>query len=199
MPPKSGENRGKIKKTAFFIIGLAVLFILYTTALETLPLTSKDGAILVEIAKAELSGHTYNRAVPQKLARNEPVFVSVYQDETRVACTGYTKPLFPLYESVAMLSKRIPPSEDENQEIVITVVGKYRMLKEGASIPVGRGVFVRKDLAEGIVLPQTFDEQKLSDEEALNLAAEKAGFSEFSWDDFEAFTFDAQIFRSRDY
>jgi len=200
MPAKDAakdEKQRKIITAIFFIIGLAALFILYAIAMEKLPLTTDEGETLIEIAGKTLTGQEFNNVVPQKLTRKQPVFVSIYQNKTRVACVGYSRSLFPLYESVELLAKGIELEPIDSYEIMVTVLGEYAPLNENEKIPAQHGVLVRRDGVEGVVLPLTFTEQNLTDTEALNLAAKKAGFTDFTWEGFEVFTFNAQIFQSK--
>jgi AMMECR1 domain-containing protein len=189
----------KIKKFLVFLSGLILIFIVYLALLQNLPISQRDGGVLIEIAGAVIEGKSYTGDPPQSLSIRKPVFVSIYKDGSRISCLGYTNPFFPLFESVEYLSKGTNIKSEEIDEIVITVFGSYKELGEGEEIPGTSGILVRKDGFEGVVLPSTFKEERLSDEEAFELAALKAGFSSFSRDDFEVYTYDAEIFRSSDY
>ncbi|MFQ5800742.1 MAG: AMMECR1 domain-containing protein, partial [Candidatus Hydrothermarchaeales archaeon] len=167
--------------------------------LQRLPLSSEDGDALIKIVESEIGGDAYMGKVTPRLSKRRPVFVSVYQNGSRIACLGYTKPFFAVYESVGYLARGINIDQEEGHDIVITIFDNYEEHRKGDEMPPRRGVMVRKEGFEGVVLPLTFEEKNLTEDEALELAAQKAGFSHFSWDDFEVFTFDAQLFKSEDY
>jgi AMMECR1 domain-containing protein len=185
-----------LKKILVFIVGFFLIVLIYNLVLQWIPLSEGDGHILMEIAGSEIEGNTYTGRVTPRLSKRRPVFVSAYQDGERVACFGYTRALFPVHESVRYLAKGMNIDLEEDYDVAITVFNDYEEYDEGDETPLGSGVMVRRDGFEGVVLPLTFKEANLTKDEALDLAAQKAGFSQFSWDDFEVFTFDAQVFKS---
>jgi len=187
----------RAKKAGVLFLALVFVLLAYLALLQGLPLREEDGRVLLGIAEAGLQGRSYGSPIPARLNKVRPVFVSVYSNGSRIACVGYTDPPFPLHESVRLLSQGIDIVVPEEHEVVITVFGGYEELKEGMEIPPGNGVLVRRDGYEGVVLPLTFEERNLTDEAALELAAQKAGFQGFSWSDFQVYTFDAKVFRSR--
>jgi hypothetical protein len=190
--------RKNIISISGFIIGLILIFLIYSALLNSLPLSRRDGEVLIGISESTMMGESYKGEITPRLSKKSPLFVSVYQNKTRVACLGYTKQYFPLHQSVELLSRGIELDAYSDQEIVITIFGDYSEFRKYDELPNNRGLLVIKDGSEGVVLPQTFKEKGLSIDDGLNLAAQKAGYREFDWDEFEVFTFEAQIIRSAD-
>ncbi len=186
-----------LKNGLAIILGFTILYVAYLTVLQFIPLSENDGKVLLEISRSRTAGDQYEGAIPPRLSKRRPVFVSFYQNGTRIACLGYTKPFFPLYESVGYLSSGLGLEQPSEVEIVVTVFGRYEKLERNIAIPPGKGVMVSRDGVESAELPFTFQELNLTTGEALDLAARKAGFPGFSWDEFDAYTFDAQVFRSQ--
>lgn len=189
------QIKGFARKAAILLAGLFFILALYNLALQRMALTPEDGRTLIEIARSEMEGRPYSGGLSPRLFKMSPVFVSVYRDGRRVACVGYTKALFPLYESVTHLARGLGHEGEGDYQIVITVFSGYEPLNRTEGVPEGRGILVRREGFEGVVLPFTFQEQNLTDEEALLLAAQKAGFDNYTWEDFQAYTFEAQVFR----
>jgi AMMECR1 domain-containing protein len=188
--------RKAVRNVLGLILGLFIIFLIYNSLLQNLPLSKADGNTLTTAALTIINGEEYEENYNPRLSKRKAVFVSVYKNDGRIACVGYTKPLFPLYKSVDYLTKGMNLEPYEEYKVVVTVFGRYNKLKEGDEIPVENGVMVRQGGFEGVVLPLTFIEHNLSKDESLELAAQKAGYSNFSWENFEVFTFDAQIFQS---
>lgn len=183
-----------MRKAAGLVVFVAVATVLYWLLAQHLPLSEGDGLALLEIAHAEIAGEEYKGPLPAKIHRKRPVFVSLYKNGTRVNCLGHTGSFFPLYQSVKYLSSSMKV-ENGSYGLAVTIFHDYEKVENLNGIAEGYGVLVRKDGKEGVVLPQSFREYNLTDEEALKLAAMKAGFERFSWDEFEVYKYRADVYR----
>jgi len=187
-------DKGDIKKGILFTGLFVGLLLGYNALVENLPLTEEDGRILLDIADRGLHEETYEGGIPLKLSRKAPLFLSVYQENKRVSCIGYTKPYFTLQQSVDRLSESTEFDKSKDYSLAVTVFGDYQPLEKYGLIPSNHGVLVTKNGTEGAVLPQSFTEYGLDDNLALDLAAWKAGFESFTWDEFTVYVFEADVF-----
>ena len=174
-------------------------------------LNEEEQKELLRIARKSIESKLSHRSMPVLKATAPPlsekrgVFVTLHKDGGLRGCIGYIHPIKPLYQAVSEMAieaafgdPRFPPlSEDELSQISIeiSVLTPLEKVRDPATIEVGKhGIYIRKDMNSGLLLPQVATEQGWSRETFLERTCYKAGLPKDAWKDAEIYIFSAQIF-----
>lgn len=163
-------------------------------------------SVLAEGKKASLpnpSGAT--AALKQPLG----AFVTIRIDGKLRGCIGRFTSSDPLYEVVrssavssAFEDPRFSPltsEEFEKCDLEITVLGPLKKIKNIDEIILGKhGIYIRKDMHSGTMLPQVATEQGWNVEEFLGYTSrEKAGLGWDGWKDAEIFIYEGLVLEEK--
>lgn len=135
------------------------------------------------------------------------VFVTLKQGDALRGCIGSIKTEDPLYRAVveaaisaAVRDPRFPPltvGELEATDIEISVLSPFREVEDTEEIVVGtHGLYLRRGLQAGLLLPQVATEYGWEREEFLEQCCRKAGLERNAWrnGDTEIMIFSALVF-----
>ncbi len=141
------------------------------------------------------------------LERSWGVFVTLKQGDALRGCIGSIKTEDPLYRAVveaaisaAVRDPRFPPltvGELEATDIEISVLSPFREVEDTEEIVVGtHGLYLRRGLQAGLLLPQVATEYGWEREEFLEQCCRKAGLERNAWrnGDTEIMIFSALVF-----
>ena len=219
LTPALGANRTELLKQAnsggttgdlSSVVGYATI----AFRRVAVPLTAVERQKLLKIARRtlenKLAGHKLPVFAPPEPALNEPkgVFVTLKKDGKLRGCIGYIRSAKPLFQAVQEMAvaaatedRRFSPvtkGELKGLEIELSVLSRMREVKELSEIEVGRdGLYIMKDQASGILLPQVAVEWGWDRAEFLKQVCLKAGLPDNAWPDQDArlYRFTAQVFR----
>jgi hypothetical protein len=179
--------------------------------------TGEEKKLLFEIArnsiKSMLSDKTRFtpdvRKLPEALKRPLGAFVTLKINGVLRGCIGRfvsTKPLYELVGESAISSAfndpRFPDltvSEYENVEMEITVLGPMRKISDIGEIKLGKhGIYLKKGMNSGTMLPQVATEHGWSVEEFLGYTArDKAGLGWDGWKTADIFIYDGLVLEEK--
>lgn len=172
---------------------------------------------LLEIARKAVESAVVGKRLPEfkveepELLKKEAVFVTIRNPKKPVTlrgCIGNIQPTKPLYETVIEVAKAaahdirflddpITPAELPDLVIEISVLSKFKRIKNIEEIEVGRhGIYIICGFNAGILLPQVATEYGWDREEFLRHACYKAGLAPDAWRDEETlvYIFSALVF-----
>jgi hypothetical protein len=143
--------------------------------------------------------------IPEALKRPLGVFVTLKINGVLRGCIGRfvsTEPLCNLVSASAVSSAfedpRFPAltkAEYEKVDVEITVLGPMKKINNIAEIKLGRhGIYIKKDLRAGTMLPQVATEYGWTVEEFLGYTSrDKAGIGWDGWKNAEIFIYDGLV------
>jgi MEMO1 family protein len=160
---------------------------------------------IIEAVAGEKQDET--EAVEIVLREKRGAFVTIKKHGRLRGCIGYISAVKPLYETVKDVAKSAavndyrfgPVTEDElkDLELEISVLTPLEKLNNTRDIIIGKhGLYMKKGLNSGLLLPQVAAEYGWSIEEFLKHTCLKAGLSPDAWKDgsTDIYTFSAEVF-----
>ncbi|MEE8637796.1 MAG: AmmeMemoRadiSam system protein B [Candidatus Margulisiibacteriota bacterium] len=203
-------NSGDVTGDRSRVVGYAAIAYSY----ESSPLSPKEKAKLLEIAREALEKHLSKKKVPELkidkgiLAERRGAFVTLTKKGRLRGCIGYIKPVKPLAEAVqemaiaaATRDMRFQPvtrNELKEIEIEISVLSKLQKVENINEIKIGRdGLYIVKGWRTGLLLPQVAVEWGWNRKQFLEQVCQKAGLPKHAWKDKETvlYRFSAEIFQ----
>ncbi|MDZ7291184.1 MAG: AmmeMemoRadiSam system protein B [candidate division KSB1 bacterium] len=180
-------------------------------------LRERDKKDLLDIARQTIEQYVKSHTVPQldlskfsaTLKDNHGAFVTLKKHHELRGCIGRMEADEPLYAVVQQMAiaaatqdYRFPPVKPEelNQlEIEISVLTPMRRIDSIEEIEMGRhGIYIRKGMNAGTLLPQVANETGWSKEEFLGYCAqEKAGLGWNGWKDAEIYVYETVVFSEK--
>jgi hypothetical protein len=177
-------------------------------------LSIKDKKDLLRIARSTVTASALNETVPEtdtahlstKVMQACGAFVTLHKTKQLRGCIGQFMAEEPLYEVVremaeaaAMRDTRfvpLKPEELEEIDIEISVLTPLKKISSTNEIILGRhGIYIKKGLSAGTLLPQVATETGWQLEEFLgHCARDKAGIGWNGWKDAEIFVYEAIVF-----
>lgn len=140
------------------------------------------------------------------------VFVTLHENGDLRGCIGYVEGVKSLQDAVidnaisaAFSDPRFMPvgvDEVQQLEIEISVLTPLEKIKNITDIEIGKdGLLIKKNMNQGLLLPQVATEQKWDRELFLQHTCMKAGLSSDTWKDPDAdiYKFSAIIFSEKDF
>lgn len=187
-----------------------------SSATETFTLTSGEKKTLLGIARdaisSRLKGTRQSTVSPAMLTTRllEPLgaFVTITSDGDLRGCIGRFTSQDPLWEVIGDMAleaafgdPRFPPLTSEEYpsiHIEISVLGPMRKIDDISEIKIGKhGIYLKKGLRSGTLLPQVAEERGWSVEQFLGYCArDKAGIGWDGWKDKDTqiFVYEAYVF-----
>lgn len=137
------------------------------------------------------------------------VFVTLKKHGDLRGCIGQIRAVDPLYKAVQKMAieaatrdPRFPPvrhAELKDIEIEISILTPFEPVKDVSEIEVGKhGLYIRKGLYSGLLLPQVPVEWGWDRDEFLEQVCRKAGLPPGAWKDATLFKFEAQVFNEKE-
>jgi AmmeMemoRadiSam system protein B/AmmeMemoRadiSam system protein A len=166
----------------------------------TFSLTEEEKKELLNIARQTLTSYLKERKIPDfkitspKLKERYGVFVTLEKHGQLRGCIGYIEGIKPLYEGVidnainaALRDPRFLPvsyNELKDIKIEITILSPLKRIKDLKEIQVGKhGLFIKKGIYQGLLLPQVAVEYNWDRETFLKHTCLKAGLDPESYQD----------------
>ncbi|NOQ34061.1 MAG: TIGR00296 family protein [Methanosarcinales archaeon] len=175
-----------------------------------------EGTIAVRLARSAIKAHLSGEVVetgdlPVVFGEKRGVFVTLHKNGDLRGCIGYPEPIMQLLDAIldsavsaAVRDPRFPPVRyEEMEEIVVEVTILTPPAKIDAMpsdmpkhVEVGKhGLIVRKDVYQGLLLPQVATEWGFDAEEFLSQTCIKAGLLPDAWlTGAVVYSFEGQIF-----
>ncbi len=175
-----------------------------------------EGTIAVRLARSAIKANLSREVVetgdlPEVFGEKRGVFVTLHKNGDLRGCIGYPEPIMQLLDAIldsavsaAVRDPRFPPVRyEEMEEIVVEVTILTPPAKIDAMpsdmpkhVEVGKhGLIVRKDVYQGLLLPQVATEWGFDAEEFLSQTCIKAGLLPDAWLTGAAvYSFEGQIF-----
>ncbi len=170
---------------------------------------------LFKIAKSSISSRfsgkessvTDDKKIPENLRRQYGAFVTLKINGVLRGCIGRfisTDPLYKVVEASALSSAfedpRFPPltrDEFEKTEFEITVLGPLKKINDISEIVLGKhGIYIKKELRSGTMLPQVATENKWTVEQFLGYTSrDKAGIGWDGWKNAEIFIYEGMVLK----
>lgn len=184
---------------------------------EEFNFTEKEREILFDIARRSIMSMLYDarRYTPDvskmtdALKKPYGAFVTLKIDGVLRGCIGRFVSDKPLYIVVgesaissALEDPRFPAltkSEYEKTDIEITVLGPMRKISDISEIKLGRhGIYIKKDLRAGTMLPQVATEYGWSVEEFLGYTSrDKAGIGWDGWKNADIYIYEGMVLEEK--
>ncbi len=179
-------------------------------------LTQIERKLLLETAREAITARLAGRKPVYKphsetLEKKFGAFVTLHKKGELRGCIGHLVGIRPLYVTIREMAlasafddPRFPPlekSELSDIDIEISVLSPMTKIKSVEEIKTGlHGVYIRKDLRSGTLLPQVAAEQGWDRDEFIGFACQKAGLEKTAWKepDTEIFTYTAIVFGERE-
>ncbi len=175
-----------------------------------------EGTIAVRLARSAIKANLSREVVetgdlPEVFGEKRGVFVTLHKNGDLRGCIGYPEPIMQLLDAIldsavsaAVRDPRFPPVRyEEMEEIVVEVTILTPPAKIDAMpsdmpkhVEVGKhGLIVRKDVYQGLLLPQVATEWGFDAEEFLSQTCIKAGLLPDAWlTGAVVYSFEGQIF-----
>lgn len=175
-------------------------------------LTDEEKSELLKIARESIECKLKGKPIPEfepstpELREKRGVFVTLNKNGELRGCIGYIQPIKPLYQAVSEMAleaafgdPRFPPlREDELSQITIeiSVLTPLKRIYDPSQIEVGKhGIYIRKGMNSGLLLPQVATEHGWTRETFLEHTCYKAGLPKDAWkENAEIYIFSAEIF-----
>jgi len=150
-----------------------------------------------------------NEKLPEIFTRKYGTFVTLRINGVLRGCIGRfisDEPLYEVVRETALLSAfsdtRFPPltkEEFDETDIEISVLGPLRIISNINEIVPGRhGIYIRKGMRSGTMLPQVATENHWSLEEFLGYTSrDKAGLGWYGWKDAEISVYEAVVLEEK--
>jgi AmmeMemoRadiSam system protein B/AmmeMemoRadiSam system protein A len=209
----SGEVTGT---TTGYVVGYSAWAVLAQAneeeSSEDSPLSRDEESELLRIARESIDCRLKKKAIPEfkpdspNLTQKRGAFVTLNKGGHLRGCIGYILPMKPLYQTVsevaieaALGDPRFPPLTDTELSgvtIEISALTPLERIYDEKKIEVGKhGLYVKKGLNSGLLLPQVATEYGWSREAFLEHTCYKAGLPKDAWkEDAEIYIFSAEIF-----
>lgn len=184
---------------------------------EKLKFTKDESEKLISIARNSIRTMLFDNkrltinpeTLPSLFKKNMGAFVTLKIDGKLRGCIGrFTSP-DPLYQVVSQMAQssafedsRFSPltkAEFEKTEIEISVLGPLKKISNINEIVLGKhGIYIKKDLRSGTMLPQVATENGWTVEQFLGYTArDKAGLGWTGWKDAEIYIYEAVVLEEK--
>jgi len=180
---------------------------------EVFSFSDEEVTQLFAIAQSSIKSMIYDKkrlviddkSMPSKLKIPMGAFVTLKINGTLRGCIGRFISSDPLYEAVrasafssAFEDPRFSPltrEEFEKTDMEITVLGPLKKINDISEIVLGKhGIYIKKDMRAGTMLPQVATENGWSIEEFLGYTSrEKAGLGWDGWKDADIFIYEGVV------
>jgi len=175
-------------------------------------LTPQEGRLLLKIARKTIKALLKGEKIPKieekegGLLQKRGAFVSLHRKGELRGCIGSFETEKPLYEIVQNMAEQaafhdprfspLTEKELDEVEIEISVLSPLKEIKNLEEIEIGKhGLYVKKGLHRGVLLPQVATEYGWDRETFLKNTYRKAGLPPHtSPKDVQIYIFSAQIF-----
>jgi AmmeMemoRadiSam system protein A len=164
-------------------------------------LTSDEEQALLRLARVTLQEWIQKESedvdlstfdLTETLSRNAGAFVTLHENGKLRGCIGYIEPIKPLYKTVIDNARnaatgdprfaKVTATELPHIDIEISVMSPLRTIDSVDEIVVGtHGLVIRKDVNQGVFLPQVAVEQKWNLEQYLEGICRKAYLPAGAW------------------
>lgn len=178
-----------------------------------LSFTNDEAKQLLSIARSSIRTMLYENkkltidpnTIPINLMKELGAFVTLRINGKLRGCIGRfisTDPLYQVVNQMAIASAledyRFNPltkEEFKNTEIEISVLGPLKKINNISEIVLGKhGIYIKKDLHSGTMLPQVATENRWSVEEFLGYTSrDKAGLGWSGWKDADIYVYEAVV------
>jgi len=135
------------------------------------------------------------------------VFVCIHKGKDLRGCIGTIEPILPLWEAIKRVAVEaafgdprfcaLASEELDKIDIEVSVLTPLQGISDPSEIEIGKhGLFIRKGVRSGLLLPQVATEHNFDREQFLDCTCRKAGLPEKAWQDkdVEMFIFSADVF-----
>ena len=178
-----------------------------------LGLSAEEKEKLREVAFHAIRCRCMGEAMPDIVAETpklkEPggAFVSIHKGKELRGCIGMIEARAPLWETIKRMAVEaafgdprfcaIAGDELDKIDIEISVLTPMRRIGDLSEIEIGKhGLFIRRGIRSGLLLPQVATEHHWNREQFLKWTCHKAGLPEKAWkdEDVELYVFSADVF-----
>jgi len=173
----------------------------------------KEKKQLFTIVKSSIRSHLYDnkkyiideKSIPESLKKPMGAFVTLKINGALRGCIGRfisAEPLYTVVQESALSSafedprfSRLTKEEYKNTDIEITVLGPLKKINNINEIILGKhGIYIKKGLYSGTMLPQVATENGWTVEEFLGFTSrDKAGLGWDGWKDAEIFIYEGVV------
>ena len=178
-----------------------------------LSFTKDEAKTLLSIARSSIRTMLYDNkkmtinaeSFPPDLKKTLGAFVTLKINGNLRGCIGRfisTDPLYDVVQQMALASSfedsRFSPltkEEFEKTDIEISVIGPLKKINNISEIVLGKhGIYIKKDLRSGTMLPQVATENRWTVEEFLGYTSrDKAGLGWDGWKNAEIYIYEAAV------
>jgi MEMO1 family protein len=209
--PYGGKNE-VVGYNAISLTDNSIKAVVKTKENSELSFTGEEKAQLFQIARNTIISkldHTVDIATPGNLSAKLSIpmgaFVTIKFKDILRGCIGRFVSTEPLYEvikqsaiSSAFEDPRFPPvarEEFSKLKFEITVLGPLKKIEDIREIVLGKhGIYIKKDMRTGTMLPQVATENGWTAEEFLGYTSrDKAGLGWDGWKDADLFIFEGLV------
>jgi AmmeMemoRadiSam system protein A len=178
-----------------------------------LGLSAEEKERLREVAFQAIRRRCLGESMPDtqveapRLKEPGAAFVCIHKGKDLRGCIGMIEARAPLWETVRKMAVEaafgdprfcaLATDELDKIDIEISVLTPMRRISDPAEIEVGKhGLFIRRGLRSGLLLPQVATEHNWDREQFLKWTCHKAGLPEKAWKDkdVEVYVFSADVF-----
>lgn len=175
----------------------------------------EQGKKLIKLARESVLSYFQKKEIKtEEFKEKLGVFVTLKIEDELRGCIGYIESVFPLGEAVIRAAKAaafsdprftlLTKEEFNGTKFEVSVLTKPELIKVKKPeeypkhIEIGKdGLIVELKTFKGLLLPQVFSENKLTQEQALDITCQKAGLLPETWKEgfCKIYKFQAEIFK----
>jgi len=178
-----------------------------------LGLSAEEKEKLREVAFHAIRCRCMGEAMPDiaveapRLKEPGAAFVCIHKGKDLRGCIGMIEARAPLWETIKRMAVEaafgdprfcaIAGDELDKIDIEISVLTPMRRIGDLSEIEIGKhGLFIRRGIRSGLLLPQVATEHNWNREQFLKWTCNKAGLPEEAWkdEDVELYVFSADVF-----
>jgi hypothetical protein len=175
--------------------------------------TPEEKKMLRELAYSAIRSRCTGQSMPetavasQRLLEPRAAFVCIHKGKDLRGCIGMIEARDSLWETIKRMAVEaafgdprfcaLVPEELDEIDIEISVLTPLQKIRTPSEVEIGKhGLYIRKGLSSGLLLPQVATEQGWDQSQFLEWTCKKAGLSKNAWCDHDAeiYTFTADIF-----
>ncbi len=200
-----------------YIVGYSSFIVAGKESNEEEILTREEKVFLLDVARKSVDAVVNGNPIPEfkpitnRLKEPKGVFVTLTKKGMLRGCIGYIQAINPLLNSVSEMAisaalkdprfSPVLPNEVSELSIEISVLTPLEKIDDPEVVKVGRdGIYMRKGMYSGLLLPQVATEQDWDRETFLEETCHKAGLPSNAYKDpeTEIFIFQALIFNEEE-
>ena len=200
-----------------YIVGYASFIVAGKESNEEEILTHEEKVFLLDVARKSIDAAVNGNPIPEfkpitnRLKEPKGVFVTLTKKGMLRGCIGYIQAINPLLNSVSKMAisaalkdprfSPVLPDEVSELSIEISVLTPLEKIDDPEVVKVERdGIYMRKGMYSGLLLPQVATEQGWDRETFLEETCHKAGLPSNAYKDpkTEIFIFQALIFNEEE-